>query len=77
MPVCTSLRSGDNPVLQESFGAYGAALDTWLVTLLGDLGFPEVAIAAVQRSYGSIGLSLYEFEALSDHSNSSHLREIE
>ena len=70
-------RAGGDPVLQQSLAAYAAGLDLWLVTLLGDLGLPEVAIAAVQRSYGSIGLLLYELEALSDHSSSSPLQEID
>ena len=71
------IRAGDDPVLQQSLAAYAAALDLWLVTLLEDLGFPEGAIATVQQLYGSIGLSLYEWEALSAHSSSSHLQEIE
>ena len=70
-------RSGDNPVLQQSLSEYGAALDAWLVTLLGELGFPEVAIAAIQRSYGSIGLSLFELETSSHRCNSPHLQEID
>ena len=70
-------RAGDDPVLQQALSAYAAALDLWLVALLGDLGFPEGAIATVQQLYGSIGLSLYEWEALSAQSSSSHLQEIE
>ena len=70
-------RAGDDPVLQQALSAYAAALDSWLVTLLGDLGFPEGAIATVQQLYGSIGLSLCEWEALSAQSSSSHLQEIE
>ena len=74
--VCFS-RAGDDPVLQQSFATYASALDSWLVTLLGDLGFPEGAIATVQQLYGSIGLSLYEWEALSAPSSSSRLQEVE
>ena len=70
-------RAGDDPVLQQSLAAYAAGLDSWLVTLLGDLGFPEGAIATVQQLYGSIGLSLYEWEALSAPSSSSHLQEVD
>ena len=69
-------RAGGDPVLQQSLAADAAGLDLWLVTLLGDLGFPAGAIAPVQQLYGSIGLSLCEWEALSAHCSSSRLQEL-
>ena len=40
-------------------------------------GFPEIDVTVIQRSYGTVGSSLLELEALSADSTSSHLPEIE